>query len=508
MTARQPTIAPSPARPPAARQLIESRSIDYIPLNERHGRLADQATVWLASSACLLTLATGAIGITLGLGLLWTIVALTAGTVVASVLVAAHASQGPHLGLPQMVQSRPQFGRYGALFIWATAVIVYWGYAVSGFDILGTTLGNLIGGSSVVWLVATAVLSLVLAVVGHDWLHIAQRWISVVLIVFLTIFSIGIVVGGHVPHTNGEFNASSFHLASFLTVFAVALGYQLSWAFYVSDYSRYMPADTDRSKIIRVTFVGLVAGVLWMEIVGALGAAIFPKLGVVDGVQQSADLVFQGLGAIVLILAAAGTIGLMGMSLYGGSLTLISALDSIRPVVSTVQLRLVTLGALFVTATALAIGLPNDFLATTFVTILTVLGYLMAPWTAINLTDYFLIRRGVYSVREIFNPRGIYGLWNWRGCVAYVVAFAAMVPFMYLSFFEGPVAKALNDVDLSIFVGLPVAATLYALFTRDLDVDAERAVVVRADAGLDDQIEADPAAHLNHDPLAEAQVIS
>src|SRR3954469_1877082 len=125
---------------PAPRRLVEARSIDYVPRAERHGRLADQATVWLASSACLLTLATGAIGTTLGLGLLWTILALTAGTVVASVLVAAHASQGPHLGLPQMVQSRPQFGRYGALFIWATAVIVYWGYAVSGFDILGSTL--------------------------------------------------------------------------------------------------------------------------------------------------------------------------------------------------------------------------------------------------------------------------------------------------------------------------------------------------------------------------------
>ncbi|WP_320671086.1 purine-cytosine permease family protein [Patulibacter defluvii] len=479
------TQAPSRPATTAARPRIEARSIDYVPLDERHGRLGDQATVWFASSACLLTLATGAIGITLGLGLLWTIVALTLGTVVASVLVAAHASQGPHLGLPQMVQSRPQFGRYGALFIWATAVLVYWGYAVSGFDILGDTLANLLGGSSAFWLIAMAVLSVVLAIVGHDWLHVAQRLISVVLVVFLAIFTVGIVVGGHLPTAGGQFTTASFSFVPFLTVFAAALGYQLSWAFYVSDYSRYMPAETSHRKIISVTFVGLVAGVLWMEVVGAIAAAIFPKLGVVAGVQEASDLVFQGLGAIMLLLAAAGTVGLMGMSLYGGSLTLISALDSLRPIVSTVRLRVATIGLLFVSATGLALALPADFLATTFVTVLAVLGYLMGPWTAINLTDYFLVRRGRYSVREIFNPAGIYGRWNWRGCLAYAIAFAAMVPFMHLEFFEGPMAKAIDGVDLAIFVGLPVAAGLYALFCRSLDVAGEARIVAAADADLD-----------------------
>jgi purine-cytosine permease-like protein len=496
-----PPVAPKP------RRLVEARSIDYVPRSERHGRLADQATVWLASSACLLTLATGAIGITLGLGLLWTIIALTAGTVVASLLVAAHASQGPHLGLPQMVQSRPQFGRHGALFIWGTAVLVYWGYVVSGFLILGTTLSDLIGGSSAFWLLATAVVSLALAIVGHDWLHVAQRWISAVLIVFLGIYTVGMIAGGHVPHHHGEFTTASFDLVPFLATFVAAFGYQLSWAFYVSDYSRYMPADTDRRSIIVVTFIGLVVGVLWMEIVGALAMALFPELAVVTGVKESADLIFQGLGAIVLILAAAGTIGLMGMSLYGGSLTLISALDSIKPVTSTVRLRAVTIGVLFVTAAVLALELPDDFLATTFVTILTILGYLMAPWTAINLTDYFLVRRGEYSVREIFNPSGIYGRWNWRGCVAYVVAFAVMVPFMYLSFFEGPVAKALNDLDISVFIGLPVAAILYALFCRDLDLETERAIVRRADEGLDADL-AHISEHALEEPLVGAQVVS
>ena len=46
---------------------------------------------------------------------------------------------------------------------------------------------------------------------------------------------------------------------------------------------------------------------------------------------------------------------------------------------------------------------------------LAVLLYLFTPWTAINLVDFYWVRKGHYSVREIFNPRGMYGRWNWRG---------------------------------------------------------------------------------------------
>src|SRR3712207_8253935 len=62
--------------PASGRDSIESRSIDYVPLSERHGRLGDQATIWFAGSAQLLSLATGVIGISLGLNLVWTLIAL------------------------------------------------------------------------------------------------------------------------------------------------------------------------------------------------------------------------------------------------------------------------------------------------------------------------------------------------------------------------------------------------------------------------------------------------
>ena len=32
--------------------------------------------------------------------------------------------------------------------------------------------------------------------------------------------------------------------------------------------------------------------------------------------------------------------------------------------------------------------------------------YLFIPWTAVNLVDYYVVRRGHYAIAEIFNPTG------------------------------------------------------------------------------------------------------
>ena len=109
--------------------------------------------------------------------------------------------------------------------------------------------------------------------------------------------------------------------------------------------------------------------------------------------------------------------------------------------------------------------------------VLIFIGYLFTPWTAINLVDYFYVRKGLYSIREIFKPDGMYGRWGWRGQAAYGVALSAMAPFMVTAPFTGPVARALGGVDLTIFVGLLVAGTVYLRFCRDLDLDAEWRVV-------------------------------
>lgn len=49
-----------------------------------------------------------------GGNLLWSLIAIIGGVLLGTFFMAFHSAQGPQLGLPQMIQSRPQFGYVGA----------------------------------------------------------------------------------------------------------------------------------------------------------------------------------------------------------------------------------------------------------------------------------------------------------------------------------------------------------------------------------------------------------
>src|SRR5262252_8384825 len=87
-------------------RLIESRSIDYIPWKERHGKVWHQGPFWFTSNFVLLTFAVGFTGPLGGLGFGWSAMAVLLGVGIATFFMAFHANQGPGLGIPQMIQSR------------------------------------------------------------------------------------------------------------------------------------------------------------------------------------------------------------------------------------------------------------------------------------------------------------------------------------------------------------------------------------------------------------------
>ena len=56
---------------------------------------------------------------------------------------------------------------------------------------------------------------------------------------------------------------------------------------------------------------------------------------------------------------------------------------------------------------------------------------------------------------------GQYGRFQWQIVADYLIGFAVEIPFINTTFYEGPVAKALNGTDLSWLVGLAVTVPLY-----------------------------------------------
>ncbi|HEY7143215.1 MAG TPA: cytosine permease [Streptosporangiaceae bacterium] len=463
---------------------LEVRSIDYVPLSERHGKIWHLGPLWFMSNAQIATLAVGLISISEGGSLFWSVVAIAVGVLVGTLFMAFHSAQGPQLGLPQMIQSRPQFGYIGALLVWLFAYVQYAGFNIFNSILGADAMSRTAHGSTKLWVVLVTVVAFAVALIGYDLIHKAEQWLTYLMIVIFGIFTITLFF---LHYPAGTFAVGTFKASPFLGQFGVVAGYQISWAIYVSDYSRYMRQDVPVRKTFYWTYWGSAIGGAWMMIAGSVLAAWagknFDGTGIAE-LDQVGDHVFTGFGAVVLILATLGLVSVTALNMYGGSLTLISAIDSVRKVAPTLSLRVLTIGFTAVLSLIGALAATANFLSN-FNNFLLLILYLFIPWTAVNLVDYYIVRRGHYAIAEIFKPSGMYGRWGWRGIVAYLVAFAAMVPFFDVgTLFEGAAAKALG-ADISFFIGLPVAGVLYYLFSRSIDVAAETRVAQAEAAGLE-----------------------
>jgi NCS1 family nucleobase:cation symporter-1 len=458
---------------------IEVRSIDYVPLSERHGKVSHIGPLWFMSNAQIATLATGLISITSGGNLIWSCIAIALGILIGTFFMAAHSSQGPQLGLPQMIQSRPQFGYVGALLVWLFAYLQYAGFNIFNSVLAGEAVGGAIStkqASDPLWIWVVTIVAVVVALFGYDLIHSFERYLTVLTVAMLLLVTVSAVIHLHVPAD--QFSLAHFQPVAFFGQLGVAAGYQISWAIYVSDYSRYLPPTTKTSSTFQWTFWGSALGGIWVMFLGSWIAVTAKDIGsntVVD-IKQVANDLFPGFGIIALVIAALGLVSVTALNMYGGSLTLISSIDSFVKVRPTLTIRIVTLGVTAAISLGFAIFATSDFLAN-FNAFLLLILYLFIPWTSVNLTDFFIVRRGHYAIAEIFKPNGIYGRWGWPGIIAYVLGFAAMTPFFNVpGVYEGVASRAMGGVDISMFIGLPVAAITYWLLTRNIDVAAEKAL--------------------------------
>jgi len=469
-------------------QGIERRSIDWIPDTERHGKVWHQAPLWFLGNFQYFTIPIGFIGPAFGLSLGWTIVAGTVGILIGTMFMALHATQGPTLGLPQMIQSRAQFGYRGVIVALFAMLFTYMAFNVADQVLLAQGLHGAFGWNANLVAIVVTVGAALLAIYGYDWVHRVFRGILFILLPLMAIITIGVFAGqaGHVvSHTVYGFNWTGF-----MAQLSAAAAYNITYAGYVSDYSRYLPRDTPRGKIIGYVFAGAATPAIWLI---ALGAWLAISLGATDGLvglQTAGNNVITHLGGITGFLSAVALAATMGMNAYGAMLTTLAGVDAFRKVKPTRSARVITI----VVLTVIWYVIANSITATdvgVVDTVLTLMLYLLVPWTVINLTDFFFVRRGHYSIIDIFKPNGIYGVWSYRGLLAYAIGFAAEIPFMVLlnlvtlkSYYTGPLASNLNSVDISWIVGAVVTFVTYLLLTRNLDVAAEQAAIERSDAEL------------------------
>jgi len=464
---------------------VETRSIDYVPLRERHGRVIDQGPFWFVGNFVFVAVALGFVGPSMRLSLTWTAVTGTLGILFGTVFMAFHAAQGAELGLPQMIQSRAQFGYRGVIVPLIGVLLTYVGFNVIDVVLIAHGPPAAWGLDPRVTAVAMTLAAVVLAIWGHDWLHAVYKvlfWINLPLLGLLTAaVMLGAVarVPSPTPLALGGFNWPAF-----ATQFTAAASYNITYAPYVSDYTRYLPRTTSRGAVIFQVFAGAALSAIWLI---WLGAWLATRLGATDGLgalMRAGDLLFRGFGGLLALVSILTLTAAMAVNAYSGALTAITGLDSLWPVKPTRSLRigaiLLVAGAWFTISICL-VGDPVGVLDA----LLVILLYLLAPWTAVNLTDYFLLRKGRYAVIDMATPRGIYGAWGARGLTGYFAGLAASVPFFLIpGLWTGPAARALGGVDIAWLVSLIVAATVYLLASLGFRIETEAPAIAPSEATL------------------------
>jgi nucleobase:cation symporter-1, NCS1 family len=453
---------------------IERKSIDYVPDGERHGRVSDQVSFWFLGNFHFFTIAIGFVGPSMGLSFGYTALAGTLGILFGTSFAAFHASQGAELGLPQMVQSRAQFGFRGVVVVLIGTLFTFLGFNVANSVLSAHGLNGILGWNERAVTLVTSVAATVLAIYGYDWLHRIFRWCFFVCLPLYALLTVAIILG-KVPPTHAMIGG--FSAVAFAGQFAASASFNITYAPSVSDYSRYLPRNTRRASIIAAVYLGAASSAIWLI---AVGAWLATRLGASDGLvalNDAGNALMPGFGVLLSLCSVTALTAATGLNAYSGMLTVVTALNSLFEITPTTRLRVIAVIALAVVWVTLAFGSTSSSIELLFAA-LTMMLYLLVPWTSINLIDYFFVRRGRYVIAQLFLPNGIYGAWGARGLLAYVIGFAATLPFFVLpGVYVGPAAQALGGVDVGWLVGLLVSGSAYAWLSRFIDPAREALAV-------------------------------
>ncbi|KAB1655675.1 cytosine permease [Pseudoclavibacter chungangensis] len=445
---------------------IEDKTIQPIPLNERHGKARDLFTIWFGSNIMVLTVVTGALSSTVfGLDVVTGVIALLVGNLLGGVFMALHSAQGPKLGVPQMVQTRGQFGSFGALLVVAVVVIMYIGFFAANLVLGGQAVNVVAPVVPVDWgIVLVGIVSVAAAAFGYRLIHAYTRIMSIVSGIALAVAFITIIAAGLPANL---LSTGSFNLAGFMGAVSVAALWQIAYAPYVSDYSRYLPEDTGPRTAFWVSYAGCILGSYLPMVLGTLVGGILVALG------QSGDDIVGGLGQLlgpmavpIIAVFSIGVAGTNSMNLYCGVLSVLTIGQTFVPSWNPRAItRAVVAAIIFGLSLVLALVGRDDFLAH-YSNFLALLLYVLVPWTAINLVDYYLLHKGDYRVDDFFRrDGGVYGRFNWIAIACYLLGAVIQVPFMVTTLYEGPIGAALG-IDISWIVGLAVISPLYFVLAR------------------------------------------
>ena len=448
-------MAASAARNEQLRRYVENRHIDHIPAGARHGTPWQQFCFWFGGNVNVFNVVLGGVAVSIGLTFWWALIAIAAGTLIGALLIALHATQGPRLGVPQSIQSRGQFGFYGAAFMFPAVLLLNVGFIAAELVIQAQAMTGVAGGLTIPqWILVLAVPSVVIGVFGYRWIHRVMQATAVVVGVALVIMLVQGLRYGSLPAREMSMARPSAGL--FLAGVALLVIDMLSFGPFVSDYTRYLPAATNGRRLFWAIYAGNVLATTVSCAIGAYLAALLPSLGPVAAIGKIS-------GRWALIVMALSLVNANTFNAYTGSFQVLAFASMWRRFkAESVTVRLVPFLCTMAAGVVIACLGYNHFVSN-LSNFLDVLLVIFIPWSAVNLADYFLVRHGSYDVASFFTADGQYGRFAWRGLLAYAIGLAAEWPFVSQPDYTGPLVKTLGGADISWLVGWFTAALVYLL---------------------------------------------
>lgn len=443
---------------------IEGRGIEPIPESARYGSVNRVFTVWftpnLVPAAFFIGLLASAgflqIGFTSGF------LAIVVGNLIGAALVGLMSQMGPATGMAQIPLSRLAYGKsivVPGILNWLSCI--GWDGINSVFGAAALTI--LTGLPFVASLIILVVIQAGLSIVGHEAIHLFEKWMAIVLGIMFAILTVAIAgqASTGLARTDGMTGLDG--VGAFILYASITASFVVAWSLYASDYSRYLPSTASRSKVFWLTVLGLTLSAGWIETLGLLVADKATEGGAVDTINTILSGSF--LAPLAMLAIAIGTIAVNAMNDYTGSLSLQGAGLRIS--------RVYSAGAVAVLGFLFTLYLNDGNLTVKFESYLLFILYWVTPWAGVVLADWWLRGRkaDVSRLADFASlPSGLVGL------VALVIGFVVSLPFQTSSI-GGDLAKAtglpinawaatLHYADFAFVIGFVVSFAVYWVAAR------------------------------------------
>jgi nucleobase:cation symporter-1, NCS1 family len=434
---------------------IEPGGAEFIPLQERHGRPLQLFWTWSSPNLEFATIFVGILAVAaFGLGFWEAVLAILLGSALGGLSQGILSARGPRFGVPQMVLSRLGFGYWGNILPAGlnsvTAGIGWFAVnSVSGALALNTLthIGPL-GCLLIIVLVQLAV-----AFLGHNLIHVFERYAFPILAIIFLIAS-GVILSKAHPAA-----AHSTIPGAFLIELGATFGYAVGWNPYAADYTRYFKPDTSKLAIAWWAGFGLFLSCAFLEIVGAAAATAVKSSAVFLGANPTRSftgLMPSVLGDFTLLAIALGAVAANALNIYSGAISF-TALGFKLPLAlrrAFVALVFGTIGFFLAWS-----GLHNE--GTKYDNFLLIIAYWIAPWLAVMFCDQILRRQQRPDQIEhlLFDKKHA----NWAGPVAMAVGAGVSIwLFANQTEYVGLVPKHVGSAgDLTFEVGFVLTAVIY-----------------------------------------------